>query len=169
MSHGGYICWKGGFINCGISIVKGEASWYGEGDGIVHWLVLWECGTWKVVLFLKLVLSMNVDLKYLWCVSMIRIELLFEISIARSKDTAVIPCAKWSRFPANVTAIFPPLFPTFLDSNPSNRSSLVSVILAHVSRVIIKIGLCGEWRVTKSRFNLDHFQLRNRIMNHPAK
>lgn len=66
-------------------------------------------------------------------------------------------------------AIFPPLFPTFLDSNPSNRSSLVSVILAHVSRVIIKIGLCGEWRVTKSRFNLDHFQLRNRIMNHPAK
>lgn len=28
--------------------------------------------------------------------------------------------------------------------------------------------MSGEWRVTKSRFNLDHFQLRNRIMNHLA-
>ena len=71
-----------------------------------------------------------------------RIDLSFEIS---SKDTEVISrcCAKWSRFHCKRNHNFSPLISRF--------KSIFSIILSHVSQVIIKIGLRGEWRVLRNR------------------
>ena len=73
-----------------------------------------------------------------------RVDPSFEIS---SKDAMVIPsCAVQSGHvsTANVTTIFPP--PII-----SRFKSILSIILSHVSQVIIKIGLRGEWRVLRNR------------------
>ena len=54
-------------------------------------------------------------------------------------------CAKWSRFHCKRNRNFfpPPIISRF--------KSILSIILSHVSQVIIKIGLRGEWRVLRNR------------------